>query len=229
MQGACLSGQWDDCPHSQATISASASFTPGPILYHVGGIVQQRLIVRNFVMLPCLASNEAVMKKSRYHDLFQISRTIPNVVYNAPPRTGPKDRRQQLRSMPMLSFQERQQSYPCLMTTKADEKPQSSAKGPSKTVHPPRSQLVRPRFVPRAHRSFETSRTPEASGTVKQYHSGRIAGALRITADDLNLVCCDRLAAVLHLERDVLDQESPDLVAETVGVKRALLLQVAPG
>lgn len=50
-----------------------------------------------------------------------------------------------------------------------------------------------------------------------------LARALRVAADNLDLVCHDRLAAIVHLERDVLDEESPHLVAETVGVQGALL------
>lgn len=51
-----------------------------------------------------------------------------------------------------------------------------------------------------------------------------LAWALRIAAHNLDLVGDDRLSAVLHLELDVLDQESPDLVAESVGVERALYM-----
>lgn len=46
--------------------------------------------------------------------------------------------------------------------------------------------------------------------------------ALCAAAHDLDLVRRnDRLTAI-HLEGDVLDEESPDLVAEAIGVKRSL-------
>ena len=46
-----------------------------------------------------------------------------------------------------------------------------------------------------------------------------LARTLRVAADDLDLVGDYRLSAILHLERDVLDQESPDLIAESVGIE----------
>lgn len=45
---------------------------------------------------------------------------------------------------------------------------------------------------------------------------------LRVAADDLDLLGDDRGSTVLHLEGDVLDEESPDLVAETVRIQRTL-------
>ena len=50
----------------------------------------------------------------------------------------------------------------------------------------------------------------------------RVAWSLAIAAHDLNLICLHRLTRVLHLERNVLDQECPYLVAETVGIEMAL-------
>lgn len=48
------------------------------------------------------------------------------------------------------------------------------------------------------------------------------ARALGVAADDLDLIRDHRRSAVLHLEGDVLDEESPHLVAETVGIQGAL-------
>lgn len=44
-----------------------------------------------------------------------------------------------------------------------------------------------------------------------------------VAADDLDLVGRDELGAVLHLERDVLDQEGPYFVAEAVRIQRSLI------
>lgn len=49
-----------------------------------------------------------------------------------------------------------------------------------------------------------------------------LARTLRVAADDLDLVRVDDVAAVVELELYVLDEEGPDLVAETVGIERAL-------
>lgn len=46
--------------------------------------------------------------------------------------------------------------------------------------------------------------------------------ALGVAADDLDLVRDHGRSAILHLERDVLDEESPHLVAEAVGIQGAL-------
>lgn len=51
-----------------------------------------------------------------------------------------------------------------------------------------------------------------------------LAWTLSVAADDLDLISDHSLSAVLHLELDVLDQESPDLVAESVCVERALYM-----
>lgn len=45
---------------------------------------------------------------------------------------------------------------------------------------------------------------------------------LAVTADNLHLVRMNKLT-VAHLEGDILNQESPDLVTETVGMKMALV------
>ena len=50
----------------------------------------------------------------------------------------------------------------------------------------------------------------------------RISRTLAVAAHDLDLVRLNRRARVLHLEGDVLDQKSPDLVAEAVGIKMTL-------
>lgn len=49
-----------------------------------------------------------------------------------------------------------------------------------------------------------------------------LAWALGVAADDLDLVRDHRRSAILHLKGDVLDEESPHLVAETVGIQGAL-------
>jgi hypothetical protein len=46
--------------------------------------------------------------------------------------------------------------------------------------------------------------------------------ALAVAANDLDLIGMDRLAGVIHLEGDILDQESPDLVAKAVGIEMTL-------
>ena len=46
-----------------------------------------------------------------------------------------------------------------------------------------------------------------------------IFGALSVAANDLDLVRSHGLRAVLHLERNVLDQKGPDFVAKAVCVK----------
>lgn len=51
-----------------------------------------------------------------------------------------------------------------------------------------------------------------------------LAWTLRVAANNLDLIGDHGLPAVLHLELDVLDQKSPDLVAESVGVERALCM-----
>jgi hypothetical protein len=50
----------------------------------------------------------------------------------------------------------------------------------------------------------------------------RVARSLAVAAYDFDLIRMDRLARVLHLEYDILDQESPDLIAEAVCIKMAL-------
>jgi hypothetical protein len=57
-----------------------------------------------------------------------------------------------------------------------------------------------------------------------------VARSLTVAAHDLDLVRLHRLTRVLHLEYNVLDQESPDFVAESVGIKMALhtLISLAP-
>ncbi|KND87877.1 hypothetical protein TOPH_07523 [Tolypocladium ophioglossoides CBS 100239] len=52
----------------------------------------------------------------------------------------------------------------------------------------------------------------------------RFAGLLGVAADNLHFVRLDRLAAVVHLERYVLDEERPHLVAEPVRVEAPLHL-----
>lgn len=58
-----------------------------------------------------------------------------------------------------------------------------------------------------------------------------VAGTLRVAAHNLDLVRLDGVR-VVELERDVLDNERPNLIAETVRVEMALerggLLAVAP-
>jgi hypothetical protein len=49
-----------------------------------------------------------------------------------------------------------------------------------------------------------------------------ISWSLAIAAHDLDLICLHRLSRVVHLEGDILDQESPDFVTETVGIEVTL-------
>jgi len=49
-----------------------------------------------------------------------------------------------------------------------------------------------------------------------------LSWALAVAAHDLDFICMDRLAGIIHLEGDVLDQEGPDLIAEAVGIEMAL-------
>ena len=49
-----------------------------------------------------------------------------------------------------------------------------------------------------------------------------VARPLAVAAHDLNLIRVDRLARVLHLECNILNQESPDLVTEAVCIEMAL-------
>lgn len=55
----------------------------------------------------------------------------------------------------------------------------------------------------------------------------RIARSLAVAAHDFDLVGMDRLARVLHLERNILNQESPDLVAEAIRIKVTLFILVS--
>lgn len=48
-----------------------------------------------------------------------------------------------------------------------------------------------------------------------------VLALLAAAANDLDLVCVNR-AGVVQLELNVLDEESPDIVAETVGIKMTL-------
>ena len=50
-----------------------------------------------------------------------------------------------------------------------------------------------------------------------------LAGPLGVAADDLDLVRLD-ITRVVKLEVDILDQERPNLVAETVGIEMTLCL-----
>ena len=45
---------------------------------------------------------------------------------------------------------------------------------------------------------------------------------LRVTADNLDLIRLDLLAVVVQLEGDVFDEESPNFVAESVGIEASL-------
>lgn len=53
------------------------------------------------------------------------------------------------------------------------------------------------------------------------YPPSSFTGSLAVAADDLHLVCCDR-RLVVQFEGHVLDEESPDFVAESVGIKVTL-------
>jgi hypothetical protein len=71
-----------------------------------------------------------------------------------------------------------------------------------------------PKYIRRAH-SFPQS-------PYRHRHRLRLQRlcwrGLCIAANDLNLVRRDRLAIVVHLERNVLDEEGPNLVAEPIGI-----------
>lgn len=64
---------------------------------------------------------------------------------------------------------------------------------------------------------------PSSSFLGNRVHSlGGTAGRFRGARYYLDSVCRDDLAAVLHLEGDVLQLEGPDLVAESVGIETPL-------
>lgn len=67
---------------------------------------------------------------------------------------------------------------------------------------------------------------PKAMKASRAYHmllcSRPLAGLLRITADDLDLVCRDRLGVIVHLKCDVLDQKGPDFVTEAIRIEASL-------
>lgn len=64
---------------------------------------------------------------------------------------------------------------------------------------------------------------PARSKSVDSPQLGRrLARSLAIAAHDPDLVALHCLARILHLERNILDQESPDLVAEPVGIQMTL-------
>lgn len=50
----------------------------------------------------------------------------------------------------------------------------------------------------------------------------RISRLLAVAADDPDLLALHSLTRILHLERNILDQESPNLVAEPVGIQMTL-------
>jgi hypothetical protein len=52
--------------------------------------------------------------------------------------------------------------------------------------------------------------------------SWAFARLLSVTADDLDPISGHSVVSVIHLERDVLDQECPDLVTEPICVEAAL-------
>jgi hypothetical protein len=60
----------------------------------------------------------------------------------------------------------------------------------------------------------------------------RVARSLAVAAHDLYLIRLDRLTRVVHLERNVLNQESPDFVAKAIRIKMTLptsaLIQTLP-
>lgn len=64
------------------------------------------------------------------------------------------------------------------------------------------------------------SAAPAAGSPVSQLWC--VAGSLGVAAYDLDLVGLDHGLAVVHLEGDVLDQESPHFVAESVRIEASL-------
>jgi hypothetical protein len=67
-----------------------------------------------------------------------------------------------------------------------------------------------------------TVRLVRATSTATGFVLLLVTGLLGIAAQDLDLVGYHSLLAILHLERDILDNEGPDLIAETVRIERAL-------
>ena len=67
------------------------------------------------------------------------------------------------------------------------------------------------------------SKSQKMKATMCPYRTSLgLSRSLAVAADDLDLVC-HNLLCILHLERNVFDQECPYLVAEAVGIKMTLL------
>ena len=69
---------------------------------------------------------------------------------------------------------------------------------------------------------FLISRQGPSSNCWYTPSSRSLARLLGVAADDLDLVGRHRVVPVIHLERDVLDHEGPDLVAEPVRIQASL-------
>lgn len=74
-------------------------------------------------------------------------------------------------------------------------------------------------------RRCEGSQAAAVPQSRRPFSSLALARTLGVAADNLDLVRHDNLAAIVELEVDVLDQEGPHLIAETVGIERALYAQ----
>lgn len=58
---------------------------------------------------------------------------------------------------------------------------------------------------------------------LRRYGSSRaLARLLGVAANNLDLVRRDGRTAIVHLECDILDEEGPDFVAESIGIKTSL-------
>jgi hypothetical protein len=55
-----------------------------------------------------------------------------------------------------------------------------------------------------------------------------IPRSLAVAAHDFDLIRLHRLGGVVHLERNILDQKGPDLIAETVSIEVALQSRISP-
>lgn len=101
---------------------------------------------------------------------------------------------------------------------------------PSDEVHTPRNQSVGFKAMEVAGDIAHSRECPEinhnyrvANSKAQKYmRSLWVARPLAVAAHDSDLLRLYSLARVLHLERDIFDQEGPDFVAETVGVEMSL-------
>lgn len=76
------------------------------------------------------------------------------------------------------------------------------------------------------YRKASQARCPFLRGTLsvnrRPHLCCRISWLLAVAADNPDFVALNSLTRVLHLERNILDQERPNFVAEPVGIEMAL-------